>query len=354
MGEMDRDRSEHIAEQVSLAHAEGRPLAISGAGSKAFYGNVVEGEPLDVRAHSGIVDYQPTELVLTARCGTPLAEIEETLASAGQMLAFEPPLLGRDDDVGGTLGGAIATGLSGPRRPFAGSARDFVLGTRIVNGKGEVLRFGGQVMKNVAGFDVSRLMTGAQGTLGVLLDVSVKVLPRPERELTLAHACSEGEAQSRLHEWIGDGIPLSASSYQEGCLHVRLSSTANSVAAAQARIGGDIAGNDFWETLRNQQDSLFSVGNLWRLSLPPATGLLEHDIRLTEWAGAQRWAVSERPLYDLAASLGGHATRCDREQQIEDRFQPLPAALHALHRRLKHAFDPGGILNPGRLYRSLP
>jgi len=346
----DRDISIDIASRVEQAHAAATPLAIHAGGTRAFYGNTVAGQALDVTGHRGIIDYQPTELVLTARCGTPLSEIESVLRAEGQMLAFEPPVFGP----GSTLGGAIATGLSGPRRPFAGAVRDFVLGVRMVNGRGDILKFGGQVMKNVAGYDISRLMAGAQGMLGVLLDISVKVLPIPEHEVSLTLACDEGQARARIRDWTGRGFPVTASAWRNGQLQLRLGNTRSSVEAARAHIGGDHADPDTWAAWRHQQAALFAQHNLWRLSVPPATADLGLDLQGVEWAGAQRWVRSSESLFDLAASLGGHAIRYDRDPTLEDRFQPLPPGLLALHQRLRAAFDPGGILNPGRLYRALP
>ena len=352
---MANDISDKLAEQVGGAYRNQQPLRIVAGGSKAFYGNAVSGEALDVREHSGIVEYHPSELVLTARCGTPLAEVNETLRQHNQMLAFEPPMHNEHS----TFGGAIASGLSGPRRAFThaggAAARDFVLGARIINGKGEVLQFGGQVMKNVAGYDAARLMTGAQGTLGVLLEASVKVLPIAEAEISLALEASETEAQTRLSQWIRQGLPVTASCQFGNTLMLRLSNTEGSVKAARKIIGGEIISNDFWPHLQHQTHDFFSQPNLWRVSVPAATPSINGDKpQLIEWAGALRWIVSEQPLFELAAQHGGHATRYDFNNDGQtDCFQPLNKSMLALHRRIKQSFDPAGILNPDRLYREL-
>lgn len=349
------DLTQDLQQQLAEAFEQRTPLCIHAGGSKTFYGRAVEGETLDVRDHSGIIDYHPSELVLTARAGTPLSEINQALAEHGQMLAFEPPMHSDSS----TFGGAIATGLSGPRRAFThvggGAARDFVLGTRILNGKGELLRFGGQVMKNVAGYDVSRLMVGAQGTLGVLLDISVKVLPRAECELSLSLQADEAGAQSLLGRWIRQGLPLTASCQFGNTLMVRLGSTENSVHAARKHIGGETINNDFWRYLQHQTHDFFNQPNLWRVSVPPASPPLNDGRpQLVEWAGALRWIVSEHPLFETAAKHGGHASRYTFENDgSHDIFQPPAETMLALHRRIKQSFDPAGILNPGRLYREL-
>jgi len=348
---VNSDLSSELAEQVRQAYTDKNPLVIRGGGSKAFYGNDVKGSILDVSSHRGIIEYQPSELVITARSGTPLKDIEAELAANGQMLAFEPPVHTAD----ATFGGAIACGLSGPRRASSGAARDFVLGTRIINGKGEQLRFGGQVMKNVAGYDASRLMTGAQGTLGVLLDISVKVLPMPARELTLSLAYDETEALTHLNDWIRQGLPVSASCLFGNSLIVRLGNTVSSVDAAASLIGGAEVDGEFWDHIRNQTHDFYKQADLWRVSVPPATPPLANGRpQMIEWAGALRWIVSDEPLYDLAKQHGGHATRYSLGgDSIDDCFQPLDPAMLALHRRIKLAFDPQQILNPGRMYKAL-
>lgn len=345
-----------LIEQLQAAAAAGRPLAIQGSGSKAFYGRRVEGEPCGVTGHSGVIDYTPAELVISARAGTPLAELEAVLAQGGQVLAFEPPHFGTT----ATLGGTIACGLSGPRRPYAGAARDFVLGVRCLNGKGELLRLGGQVMKNVAGYDLSRLLTGSLGTLAVLLDIHLKVLPRQECDVTLQQDCDATEAIRRCNHWAGQPLPLSAACHIEDRLYLRLSGTSAGVAEAAAVVGGDTCadGPGFWQALREQQLPFFRDDTpLWRLSVPPAATPLDIDgEQLLDWGGAQRWLKSHEPaerIRDRIRQTGGHATLYRHGDRSGAVFQPLPPAMLDLQRRLKQSFDPAGILNPGRLYAEL-
>lgn len=346
----DNDDSANLAGRVAEACARGEPLRIQGGGSKTFYSGTGEGRAVSTLAHTGIVHYEPTELVLTARSGTPLAAIEAVLAESGQMLGFEPPHFGS----GATWGGTVACGLSGPRRPWGGSVRDAVLGCRIVNGRGEVLSFGGQVMKNVAGFDVSRLMAGALGTLGLLLEISVKVLPEPECETTLCFECSFAEGLERMIRWGGTGLPISGMAW-DGRLHLRLAGPAQAVLAAARRVGGDrpVAPEALWNGLREQTHHFFSgEGDLWRLSLPPAVdiGSLSGDW-LIDWGGAQRWlrTVVSGPdaVFAAARAAGGHARLFRGANSTATRCAPLAPALAALHRRVKAAFDPVGILNRG-------
>lgn len=349
-----------FAEQVRQAAAAKKPLRIRGGGSKDFYGGPLAGDVLDTRRHAGIVAYDPTELVITARCGTPLAQIEAALAAQGQMLAFEPPHFGDD----ATLGGAIAAGLSGPRRAAAGSARDFVLGVKIIDGRGDVLNFGGQVMKNVAGYDLSRLMTGAMGSLGLLLEVSLKVLPLPAAEATLRLEVPLGRALELMNGWAGRPLPISASCW-ESCddgeiLSLRLSGAHAAVAAARHQLGGESVadGAAFWRALREQHTAFFAEElPLWRLSLPSVAAPLDlPGAQLVEWGGSLRWqksgAAPER-IRTAATRAAGHATlfRGGAEARAEGAFQALPPSLLALHRRLKQAFDPAGIFNPGRMCR---
>jgi len=338
-------------ERIRAAHANGSPLIIHGGGSKSFYGGADEGEVLSSRKFTGIVDYQPKELVLTARAGTPLAEIEAQLAEQNQMLAFEPPHFGG----GATLGGSIAAGLSGPRRPYAGAARDFVLGVRMIDGTGQPLRFGGQVIKNVAGYDVSRLMVGALGTLGFLTEVSLKVLPKPAAEATLQFEFDEATAIRTMNQWAGQPLPLSATSWHAGLLSVRLSGAETAVRAAQARLGGEVLkdADAFWLRLRDQATPFFDKRPLWRLAVRPTMGPLKlGDAQWIEWGGAVRWLASDLPaaaLREAARSCGGHATLFRGNAPIDGAFTPLAPALLTLHRNLKQRFDPKGIFNHGRL-----
>lgn len=350
------DIATELQEAVRGAAARGTTLRIAGGGTKDFYGRQTNGQTLDAGKHRGVLAYEPTELVLTARAGTPLAEIEATLAGKGQMLGFEPPHYGK----AATLGGTVACGLSGPRRPWSGSARDFVLGAKILNGRGEILRFGGQVMKNVAGFDVSRLMAGALGTLGVLLEVSLKVLPRPEQEQTLAFPLPPAQAIATMNDWSRQPLPLSAAAHVGDTLYIRISGTGSALRAARVRLGGEPLekGAEFWREINEQQRQFFAGPQpLWRLSLPAATPPLDLPGKwLLDWGGAQRWLRSDAPAADIrraAEAAGGHATLFRGGDRREEVFHPLAPALKTLHRNLKQAFDPAGILNPGRLYADL-
>lgn len=344
-----------LAELVDAVRDAGTtrtPLRIRGGGSKDFYGGMLSGEVLDVGGLRGIVAYEPTELYITARCGTPLSEIECLLAEKGQMLAFEPPHFG-----GATVGGCVAAGLSGPRRQQAGAVRDFVLGVQVIDGRGEVLNFGGQVMKNVAGYDVSRLMAGSLGTLGVLAEITLKVLPRPVAEQTRQFSLSAAEAMVRLNQWGGQPLPISASFWHDGQLSVRLSGASAAVAAALDVIGGSAAVNPekLWNSIREQTHPAFVDSLLWRLSVPSTAGDPGLDGLLAiEWGGGLRWYGGEQAaVRGAAARVGGHATLYRAPESLrcrEGAFSPLSPALLALHRRLKQSFDPLGVLNPGRLY----
>lgn len=348
---MDRDTSQALLAQVNQALNQGTPLRIQGSNSKAMLGNPVAGEVLDTRSHRGIVSYDPTELVLTARAGTPLREIEAALHEAGQMLPCEPPHLGPE----ATLGGMVAAGLSGPRRPWAGSVRDYVLGTRVITGHGKLLRFGGEVMKNVAGYDVSRLMAGSFGCLGLLTEVSLKVLPRPRECLSLRLPMGSHQALAELAEWGQQPLPISAACHDGDALYLRLEGGEGSVQSARQRLGGETLDSVFWSDLREQRLAFFSdPAPLWRLSLPNATGELHlPGQQLIDWGGAQRWLKSSAPaqaIRDHLAKVGGHAT-CYAPGAASS--PPLPAALMRYHRVLKQQLDPQGVFNPGRLYPDL-
>ncbi|HEU4775953.1 MAG TPA: glycolate oxidase subunit GlcE [Telluria sp.] len=347
--------ADHFRDQILGAAASGGKLRLRGGGSKDWYGQGVEGEVLDTRGFCGIVDYEPTELVITARCGTPLAEIEAALAERGQMLAFEPPHFGA-----ATFGGAIASGLSGPRRASAGAVRDFVLGTVLMDGTGETLTFGGQVMKNVAGYDVSRLLAGSLGTLGLLLQASVKVLPRAVRETSVRFAMSEIEALERLNMWGGQPLPISASCWHDGMLTLRLSGAGAAVDAAERLLGGGpVSDADaYWASLREQRHAWFAdADNLWRLSVPSATGaIILRGEQLIEWGGAQRWlkAASDpataHNIRRAVKAVGGHAALFRGGDKSVGVFHPLAPAVAAIHQRLKASFDPSQVFNPGRMY----
>ncbi|MBN9694343.1 MAG: glycolate oxidase subunit GlcE [Zoogloea sp.] len=347
------------SERVREVAARGGQLRIRGGGSKDFYGREPIGELLETGACRGIVNYEPSELVVTVRAGTPLAELEGALAEQGQMLAFEPPRFA----AGSTVGGCVAAGLAGPRRAAVGGVRDFVLGARLIDGRGDVLRFGGEVMKNVAGYDVSRALAGSLGTLGLIVELSLKVLPRPVAEATLRfEADDEADALHRLNAWAGQPLPISASAWRRRGLYLRLSGASAAVEAAQARLGGE--GVDaaeaaaLWAGLRDHTDTFFSGSTpLWRLSLPSdALALALDGEQLVEWGGAQRWLRSEQPVADIrrrVESLGGHATLFRHGDRQGSCFHPLSEAMMRLQRNLKNAFDPAGVFNPGRLYEGL-
>jgi glycolate oxidase FAD binding subunit len=357
-----------LRERVTAAHHERKPLRLRGAGTKDFYGESIDGnlvagdgvggDLLDLRAYRDIVDYEPSELVITARCGTPLAEIETALAERGQFLAFEPPAFGRDS----TIGGVIAAGLSGPRRMYAGAVRDFVLGATLLDARGELLRFGGQVMKNVAGFDVSRLLCGSLGILGIITEVSLKVLPLPRAEETLRFELSQAAAIDAFNRWSGQPLPISAAAWSDGTAYLRLSGAASAVRAAHERLGGERLDTTFatqwWNSLRHCNHAIFNNNSIWRLSLPDTTPPLHlaGDV-LIDWGGSLRWygndsgdadAQNENPR-NLASAGGGIAIRWRGPVPPTGRLHPLQPAVATLHRRLKDRFDPHGIFNPGRL-----
>jgi len=346
------DIAAQLQDSVRAAIADRRPLRLHGGDSKAFYGNPVQGQPLGLSGHRGIISHEPTELVLTARAGTPLLEIEQRLAEQGQMLSFEPPHFGG----GATIGGAVASGLGGPRRPWGGAPRDQVLGTRVLDGQGRILGFGGQVMKNVAGYDVSRLMAGSLGTLGILLEVTLKVLPAPPLSRTLILEMDREAAVSRMRELARQPVPLSGACHLDGRLYLRLSGSEASVNAWAGRIGGEMAAahNTFWQRLRDQQLDFFQRDRpLWRLSLAAATPRLacEQEV-LTDWAGAQRWVYTDLDADAVRAEIAQHQGHAQlfRNAGTLDCFQRLTPLMLTLHRRLRQRFDPHGILNPGRIF----
>jgi len=360
-----KDISNKLADQVTHAYGNGTILNIRGGATKSFLSNLDQNENaveiISTTDHQGIVNYEPRELVLTARSGTLLRDIQKILASRNQMLAFEPPAFGEQ----ATLGGTIACALSGPRRPYTGSARDYVLGVHMINGRGEVMRFGGQVMKNVAGYDISRLMTGAMGTLGILLDISLKVLPAPETEITLAQDLSPIDARKRMVDLAREYSPISAMSYVGQLLYIRLSGTQSTITDTAKKTGGESIHNHetFWHEIREQQHPFFkSDKTLWRLSLPVASNWVDIEKKLdgdclVEWGGAQVWLSSgETPekIFAHAEKLGGHA-RLFRQINSgpESRLQPLSPGLLNWHKKIKHAFDPKGILNPGLMYKEV-
>jgi glycolate oxidase FAD binding subunit len=350
-GEHCHDTGTDLLQQVVDALHSHTPLRIQGGNSKAHLGSEVRGQLLDTRAHRGIVTYDPTELVITARAGTPLAELNATLDAAGQMLPCEPP----HSADGATLGGMVAAGLSGPRRPWAGSVRDYVLGTRVITGHGKHLRFGGEVMKNVAGYDLSRLMAGSFGCLGLLTEVSLKVLPKPRHSLSIALEMSSGQALLKLAEWGQKPIPISAACHDGQRLHLRLEGGEGSVTAAHDQLGGELINASYWRELNDHRLAFFADARpLWRLSLPTHTGPLNlPGEQLIDWGGAQRWLKSSADaasIRAIATKAGGHAT-C--HASCEQPFQPLAAPLLRYQQSLKTQLDPQGIFNPGRMYAEI-
>ena len=382
---MDAQR-QHLIDAVRTAAADGRTLRLRGGGTKDFWGAPLQGEVLDTRGYTGIVSYEPSELVLTARCGTPLAELEAALAEKGQCLAFEPPHFG----AGATLGGMVAAGLSGPARATVGGVRDFVLGARCINGKGEDLTFGGQVMKNVAGYDVSRLLAGSWGTLGIVTEVSLKVLPVAPAEATLMCAgIAQQDALQLLHRWGGQPLPLNASAWVRDTaaqpvndyLFVRLRGAAAAVASAVGKMSADAAAlgaqvhrmdnteaAQDWRASGEQTLQFFEPPSgelcLWRLSVPQTAPMIDlpaigHPPQYIEWQGAQRWlwapATAADALRDAAQRVGGHATlfRASLLGGASDKAMgvstPLDAVQQRIQRDLQKQFDPHGVFATGRM-----
>jgi glycolate oxidase FAD binding subunit len=364
---MDRQDPEltRLIDQVEQAHANRSSLDIRGGCTKAFYGGVPRGEPLDVTRLAGISSYEPTELVVTVRAGTLLSDLEAALSAQGQCLPFEPPRFSS----GGTVGGMVAAGLSGPARANVGAVRDHVLGVTLLNGRAEVLTFGGQVAKNVAGYDVSRLLVGSLGILGVICEASLRVLPVSRAGATVRFDWDERRALQKLNEWASQPLPINASAWHDGRLHVRLSGAAAAVGAACGKLGGTALGADeamtWWLGVRDQTDAFFSLGeaaaaageSLWRLSVPATAAPLGLPGRqFIEWNGAQRWwrtAAETKAVRAAAALAGGHATLIRGADKSRGVFSPVSEALMRIHRGLKQAFDPESIFNPGRLYAEL-
>lgn len=356
---------------------EGGALRIVGHGSKDFYGGPLTPPhatgPLPVlstTALSGVLAYEPSELYLTALAGTPLAEVEALLAAHGQHLAFEPPrFVGAASGGQGTVGGMVATGLSGPARATSGAVRDHVLGLSMLNGQAELLHFGGTVMKNVAGYDVSRLMAGALGVLGLITQVTLKVLPVPVASATLRFEAGQDEALIQMNRWGGQPLPVSATAWWDGALVVRLSGAEAAVSSALRRLGGDVIPEQmaapFWRGLRDQSDEFFLGARravqggaaMWRIAVPPTTPAMPlHGEQLIEWGGAQRWVVTPMApaqLRELVAAAGGHATLFYANDKSAGAFSPLGPQLTRIHQSLKREFDPAGMFNPGRLYPDL-
>jgi len=359
------DALQPLIDRVIAARAAKTALDIRGGNTKSWYGEAPQGEPLATTALTGISSYEPTELVVTVRAGTPLAELEAALAERGQCLPFEPPRFAG----GGTVGGMVAAGLAGPARASLGSLRDYVLGATLLSGRGEVLTFGGQVMKNVAGYDVSRLLAGSLGILGLICEVSLKVLPVAPVVCTLRFQLNEAMALQRLNDWGGRPLPLSASAWWGGMLVLRLAGAAAAVHSAHAKLGGELVepalAESFWAGLRDHSDEFFAGAekavqlgaSLWRLSVPQTAPPLKlSGEQLIEWGGAQRWLCTSTPavqLREIASAAGGHATLFRSNDKSPGAFTPLKAPLDRIHRELKAAFDPDGVFNRGRLYPGL-
>ena len=347
------DISEALIQQVDNARIEKRRLKIVGGDSKSFYGRETDGEVLSLKEHRGIVSYHPVELVITARAGTTLAEIDTVLAEHQQMLSFEAPEFTPQSTIGGTL----ACNFSGPGRPWLGSVRDQLLGVRLINGKAEHLRFGGQVMKNVAGYDVSRLQAGALGTLGAITEISFKVLPRPQASCTLRQPMEMQEAISLMNRHSGESRSMTAACWWQGALYIRLSGSQKAVSATLARWSGELmtGADEFWQQLRDHQLAFFSAEKpLWRFSVKSSSdGFLPQDDWLIDWGGAQRWLRGDQDfvrLQGLAEQAQGQVSCYRGGDRQAERFHPQPRALQLIQQRLKQAFDPAGIFNAGRLY----
>ena len=349
----ESDQSAALKSQVIAALSNNKAIELRGGGSKRFYGRATSGDEVTIETtgHAGVVNYAPTELVITARSGTRIQHINQVLAEQGQQLPFEPP------EMHGyaTLGGTLATGFSGPARPWNGAARDHILGTRIINGRGEMLHFGGEVMKNVAGYDVSRLMVGAMGTLGLILEASLKVLPRPVVETSLAFHMERDEALAFM---IGLGhrpLPVTGAAFYGDMVYLRLSGSEAGLAAALSELGGDElpSSGEVWRSLREFEHPFFKTPlPVWRIALPALSMPELPGEVLIDWAGGQWWLRSDakpETVRTLVTAVGGHATLFrggDREQEV---FHPLPPAMQALQERIRRAFDPSGLFNPGRL-----
>ena len=359
-----QDIIDQYTNTIRTAAKSKTPLFIRGGGSKDFYGNSMNRDGHDIlsaAAYTGIIDYDPTELVMTARAGTPLADLETELQKQNQMLGFEPPHFGPE----ATLGGCVASGLSGPRRVYVGAARDFVLGIRMLDGNGSNLHFGGKVIKNVAGYDISRLITGSMGTLGLLLEVSIKVLPIPPFELTLRMQMKEAEAIEKMNQWAGKPLPISATCFYENNLTLRLSGAESAIRAARAKLGGELIsdGPIFWNSIREQTHPFFQCGSsLWRLSLKsnaPPLKLLGQQ--LIEWGGALRWLACSGEHMDTEENIvrsesilaNGNATLFRSNKRSDSVFHPPGPQMIKIYQRIKEKFDPVGIFNPGRMFREL-
>jgi glycolate oxidase FAD binding subunit len=353
-GDKPADLSQHIIAAITEARSTQQPLYINAGGSKRhLVGRDCNARVLDVSGHTGIVEYHPGELVITARAGTRLTQLTDVLHQQGQMLSFDPPLF----EGSATLGGTLACNLSGPARPWSGSVRDMVLGVQLINGKGELLNFGGKVMKNVAGYDVSRLQAGALGTLGVLSEISLKVLPIHEHRLSLSYEMTAQEAVDTMNQRAGQPKPLQGAFWVDGRLYLRLAGAADAVEHTARQWGGECLGPDdpTWDKLREMTLPFFTGdAPLWRFSIKPTAPVDKaFGATLIDWGGAQRWVrgAHDSALLRAAAATGeGHVALFRGGNRSDEVRSPLNAVEQRLQQRLKHSFDPDGILNPGRLY----
>jgi glycolate oxidase FAD binding subunit len=344
---------EYWQQQIKEAAARGGKLSPRGGGTKS---SALAGDVLDTRTHNGVVEYEPNELVIVVRCGTPISEVEKTMADAGQMLAFEPPHFGE----GATIGGMVAAALSGPRRPYAGSVRDFVLGTKIIDGKGDYLSFGGKVMKNVAGFDVSRLITGSMGTLGVITEAAFKCLPLPKAQATRVFETNVMDAIEKMNRWYAEANPITATTWVDGKLYVRLAGAEPAVKTAIEKLGGESLANDaaWWVDWREQKHAFFAGdGPLHRMSCKSTAAPLDHATQAIDWGGAQRWFRA--PLDDAAKvrywakKQGGYATTYTSRNRYSLATDGLDAALVETHAKIKAGFDPYNVF-PNLVTSRLP
>ncbi len=349
------DLTSELIAQVRDAVEAKETLAISAGCSKTFIGRQIETDrTIDVSGHTGIVSYQPVELVMTARAGTTLAEIESALAENNQMLACEPPRFGGK----ATLGGTLATNVSGPGRPWYGSIRDHVLGVTLINGESKQLRFGGQVMKNVAGYDLSRLQAGAMGGLGLMTEISLKVLPKPATTRTLKFTMDQAEAIQRMNSMSGQPKPITAAYWSSGELYVRLAGAASAVDATAKSWGGEELASDvalaLWSDLQDQQLAIFNADKVWRFSMKSSADVLpiEGD-SLINWGGAERWYVGDHSfdrMVALAESTGGQVSLYRGGDRTDEVLHPVNPSIQSLQQRIKASVDPQGVFNPGRAF----
>ncbi|MCP3850041.1 MAG: glycolate oxidase subunit GlcE [Gammaproteobacteria bacterium] len=370
----ESDQTEALLNQVQTACENSQPLAIQGNGTRSFLIHSGSDQVLSTSLHRGIVNYFPSELTVTVRSGTLLSELNDILAKEGQMLPFEPPHFSND----ATIGGVIASGLSGSSRPFSGSVRDYVLGCRIINGRGEILQLGGEVMKNVAGYDLSRLVTGSYGSLAVILEVSLKLLPIPAQQKSFCLELQTMSLNQQVKQFMLAGYPITSACQIEDMAYIRLSGSEKGVDYSYNKIQQDFSQlkpveDLFWSDLNEQKLPFFdSSRTLWRLSLPTSfpenkESELEQLIgpngrQLIDWGGALRWIYSEQSAENIrqfAKSCGGHAQLfyvSDKDKSLLKEMpkqQPLSPVLFKLHQQIKKAIDPHSLFNSGCIYPEL-